>query len=473
MRRLIFGSPLLLVVALSLTQQKPNWPQASVHGAVIVWGSDAAMSDARTAFLQTSKAGGKMLVLPAKGEDWSAVSQATVVSSLKPDEIVGTAAVWVGTSPVSADVAKALLDAKEHGAVIALAKRALQGNGLLRLLGSVSVEGSQQDGESKTAVTVRIADGAVLIANGRTVSARGHGECTFTIPGGGGYGEDRVEVTGSALADLIALERRAIERTLPPFPNKNPSTPEVKSGTLFIVSGGGLPQGLLERFIAACGGPEAPIVYVPCESAEQITTEPSFVDDLRRAGAKNVTWIHTKDRNKADKDETFLKPLKDAKGVWFGGGRQWNLVDSYMDTKAHDLMRQVLARGGAIGGSSAGASIQAELLARGDPLGNTDIIAPGYLRGLGFLPGAAVDQHFTQRDRFKDMTQLMTAYPEWLGIGLDEGTAIVVAGTKAEVAGKGNAFFYDYRTKPAGETDYLRLKAGDKYDLKARKKIEG
>jgi cyanophycinase len=183
-----------------------------------------------------------------------------------------------------------------------------------------------------------------------------------------------------------------------------------------------------------------------------------------------VTWIHTKDRNKSDTDEEFLKPLKEAKGVWFGGGRQWNLVDSYQDTKAHELMREVLKRGGAIGGSSAGASIQAEFLARGDPLGNTNIIAPGYTRGLGFLPGAAVDQHFTQRGRHKDMTLLMKTYPQLLGIGIDEATAIIVRGTTAEVAGRGQVFFYDYRVAPPGEIDYVALKEGDRFDLKERKK---
>ena len=52
----------------------------------------------------------------------------------------------------------------------------------------------------------------------------------------------------------------------------------------------------------------------------------------------------------------------------------------------HEL-QQVLARGGVIGGSSAGASIQADYMVRGDPLGNTNMMAAGYERGLGFLKG--------------------------------------------------------------------------------------
>ena len=100
--------------------------------------------------------------------------------------------------------------------------------------------------------------------------------------------------------------------------------------------------------------------------------------------------LHTKDRTEADSDEEFLKHLSEATGIWFGGGRQWNFVDSYYGTKAHQLMLDVLDRGGVVGGSSAGASIQGEYLARANPVANFDIMAPGYERGLGFISGVAI-----------------------------------------------------------------------------------
>ena len=53
------------------------------------------------------------------------------------------------------------------------------------------------------------------------------------------------------------------------------------------------------------------------------------------------------------------------KGVWFNGGRQWNCVDSYMNTLTYREFHNVLARGGVIGGSSAGATIQGDYLVRG------------------------------------------------------------------------------------------------------------
>jgi cyanophycinase len=172
-------------------------------------------------------------------------------------------------------------------------------------------------------------------------------------------------------------------------------------------------------------------------------------------------------------DEEFLAPLKDATGIWFGGGRQWNFSDSYYGTKAHQMMKDVLARGGVIGGSSAGASIQARYMCRANPVANFDIMAPGYERGLGFIGGVAIDQHFSQRGRQKDMTQLVNRYPQLLGIGLDEATAIIVQESKAQVVGRGKVHFYD-RNQPVipGTDDFLALEDGSYFDLATRKVIE-
>jgi cyanophycinase len=191
-------------------------------------------------------------------------------------------------------------------------------------------------------------------------------------------------------------------------------------------------------------------------------------------GVMHATFIHTKDRRAANTDEAILAPLREATGLWFGGGRQWNLADSYYGTEAQRLMKQVLDRGGVIGGSSAGASIQARFLARATPIGNTRIMAPGYERGgLGFLSGVAIDQHFSQRGRQADMTGLMEHYPQLLGIGLDEATAIVVQKSIAEVVGEGKVHFYDRRLPVEVDgPDFIALSEGSTYDLARRKVLQ-
>jgi cyanophycinase len=266
------------------------------------------------------------------------------------------------------------------------------------------------------------------------------------------------------------LRRAAIARTGPPFPPKEMPTPEVPNGSLVIVGGGGMPADVTRKFIELAGGPDANIVLLPTANPEgPADAENGF---FRRAGAKNVVALPA--RNIEDvEDPKNLDALRKADAVWFGGGRQWRFVDAYEGTKAYDLFHDVLRRGGAIGGSSAGATIQGDYLSRGSPLNNTDMMCEGYERGFGFLPGTVIDQHFRQRDRFADMTELMKTYPRLLGVGLDEATALVVRGHEAEVMGKGEAHFYD-RNKPVadGAPDYETLKAGGRYDLKARKVLE-
>ena len=247
--------------------------------------------------------------------------------------------------------------------------------------------------------------------------------------------------------------------------------PCVDNGALVIVGGGDVPEEVIQRFLDLAGGPDAPIVVLPTAMRDPIPTRLKAVAMLRRAGARNIVVLRERARAEVESPE-YLAVLKEARGIWFGGGRQWRFVDAYLDTKAHELFGDVLRRGGVIGGSSAGASIQADYLVRGNPLGNRRMMAEGYERGLGFLPGAAIDQHFSQRRRFADMTALVGTHPQLLGIGIDEATALIVQGHVAEVVGRNQAHFYDrHKTPTDAEFDYETVGPGGRYDLKNRKTI--
>ena len=193
---------------------------------------------------------------------------------------------------------------------------------------------------------------------------------------------------------------------------------------------------------------------------------------MTRLGFRNVTVLPQTGKDDIE-SEAFEEALQQAKGVWFGGGRQWRFVDAYEGTRAVELFQGVLARGGVIGGSSAGASIQADFLVRGSPLGNEEMMAEGYERGLGFLPGVAIDQHFSQRKRFLDLTSVVRRHPGLLGIGIDEATALVVRGPVGEVIGRGSVHFYDNRNSPlpAAERDHQTVATGGKYDLVERRPV--
>ena len=170
----------------------------------------------------------------------------------------------------------------------------------------------------------------------------------------------------------------------------------------------------------------------------------------------------------------------DAGGVWFSGGRQWRLVDAYKDTKAEKLFWQVLERGGVIGGSSAGATIQGSYLARGDTK-NNQIMMGDHEAGFGFIRNIAIDQHVLARNRHFDLLNILEKRPELLGIALDESTAMIVQGNEFEVIGKSYVLVFDgqfwsregseLKNLPSKNNLFYFLRSGDKYDLKNRKVI--
>jgi cyanophycinase len=335
------------------------------------------------------------------------------------------------------------------------------------------------------AVGVVLNRGALLRLSGRVMSLAGQGTATFVIASGSqttqshsqtiAQRQSRRQSANDYLIDLTQWRRRAIDQTLDVFPPADPDPPHVSGGTLIIVGGGGMPSGLMDRFVEMAGGlDQARLVYVPCSEQAEIRGEPSTIRQWKKMGVRHATFLHTKDRNRANSDETFLAPLKDATGIWLGGGRQWNFADSYYGTRAQRLMQDVVKRGGVAGGSSAGASVQARFLARATPIENFRILAPGYERGgIGFISGVAIDQHFTQRSRQPDMTRLVKRYPQLLGIGIDESTALIVNESVAEIVGNGDVYFYDRSQAIPGEgPDYVKLAAGGRYDLAKRELIE-
>jgi cyanophycinase len=243
------------------------------------------------------------------------------------------------------------------------------------------------------------------------------------------------------------------------------------NGTLIIVGGGLKDASILKQFIELAGGPSAPLVLIPtANESNDFGTNWTYYQQLHDLGATNLTILHTRDRKIAD-SENFIHPLQTARGVWIGGGRQWRLVDSYLHTQTQAELFKLLARGGVIGGTSAGCSIQASYLVRGARAGNKIMMAPGYEEGFGFLRNVALDQHLLTRHRENDLPAVLQKHPELLGIGLDENTAIVVHGDEFEVLGQSKIAIYDPTQWRGtnGESHYF-LQAGDRFNLAARRK---
>jgi cyanophycinase len=234
-----------------------------------------------------------------------------------------------------------------------------------------------------------------------------------------------------------------------------PPYPEEVRGALVIVGGGGFPESARDEFVRLAGGKDkAKVVVIPTASAaaDDPAEADGFLERWKAAGVESVRLLHTRDRKTAD-DPEFTKPLAEATAVWFSGGDQNRIVAAYRGTLVEKELRKLLDRGGVIGGTSAGAAVMSDLMIEGgNPQAKTG-------PGLGLLPGVVVDQHFTERKRQPRLRGVLEANPGYAGLGIDEGTAVVVRGRRIDVHGKGTvtACWGGCATKPAREDV---LKAG-------------
>ena len=234
-------------------------------------------------------------------------------------------------------------------------------------------------------------------------------------------------------------------------------------GTLLLVGGGALPPSVAAQFVRLAGGRHRRFVYIPTAAGDGDFDAQSLESMFRATfGVDHVTILHTRDRRTADSPD-FVGPIEEADAVWFGGGRQWRIADAYLGTRTETALRQLLGRGGIIGGTSAGASILASFLVRGAPEGNWIIDAPGHEEGFGLLPKSAVDQHIDRYHREDDVAPIVRKHPEILGIGLDEATGLFVTGEVASVVGAGRVILHD-GTNHCG-APYVVLYAGAQFKI--------
>ena len=255
------------------------------------------------------------------------------------------------------------------------------------------------------------------------------------------------------------------------------------NGTLVIAGGGSMAgTGIMERFIELGGGAEeGRFVVVPTaggnydrEGDLRVFDEDQVLASWRERGVANVSMLHTHDAKLAD-TEAFSADLAQATAVWFNGGRQWNIVDSYAGPRTYDLFHAVLEGGGVIGASSAGATIQGEYLVRGATEGSQIVMTDeeNHQLGFEFLRKSAIDQHINARMRWDDIIPVIEQQPHLLGIGLSEGTAIIVTGDTFEVMGKWKVAVHDNtRTYQPWQKPYFVLAPGDAYDMKARRTVK-
>ncbi len=223
-------------------------------------------------------------------------------------------------------------------------------------------------------------------------------------------------------------------------------------GTLLLCGGGVIPMSIRDEFHRLGKGEEGTLVLIPTASPRSDAGDFSiWVDYWSSFRWKTVEVVHAANRDAAF-DSALIAIMRRGTAVWLSGGEQQRLSDRYVGTPIEEELHSLYARGGIIGGTSAGAAIVSGTMISG---GTSE---PQFANGLRFLPRTIIDQHFSQRNRQSRLVKAIEAYPNRVGIGIDESTALFVHRDETRVVGDGSVFLL----KSGDGEEFRRMQAGAK-----------
>lgn len=257
---------------------------------------------------------------------------------------------------------------------------------------------------------------------------------------------------------------------------------QAEPGRLVIGGGAVSPDNaeVWQALIAGLPDPEHDtIAVIAAASGEPVASFESFRDTMAAYGVDRSRIVLIRaaviDDDTTAEDESLwasggtdpvnLATIQAASGIWFTGGDQARTAQVLFDDKGAPsplllAVRQRLDQGAVVGGSSAGAAIQPEvMIVRGDGLmalldpvpaapGPDDmetgalILAPG----AGFFRFGLIDQHFDRQARLGRLVRAtLRSEAHRFGYGIDENTALVVdiAQSQARVVGEGGVTVID------------------------------
>ncbi len=238
---------------------------------------------------------------------------------------------------------------------------------------------------------------------------------------------------------------------------------------VMVVGGGTRPPEATRKFVEWCGGAKAKILVITWASGVRDESFDGIKKAFSAAGSVEHGAVRPLDIEKRAK---FITQLKDATCVYFAGGDQNRIMDVLKDEELLKMLRAKYAAGTPVGGTSAGAAVISDPMMTGEAdLKILDGTKVGVRPGIGLVPNVMFDQHFLIRQRHNRLFGFIMEHPDYLGIGIDEGNAVMITDNKnLEVFGKTHVMFIDARGHN-GAMFVNILKAGDRYDLKKRKPV--
>src|SRR5690606_34418884 len=220
--------------------------------------------------------------------------------------------------------------------------------------------------------------------------------------------------------------------------------------------GGGKMQNRIARLIAFGGGEFAEAEEVVDEFLESVKDKndarvaviTAATEEPEGAGVKYNNLFRGRDIphvnavNVSEREDSFdrgsLEKIEEADALFFTGGDQLHVTSLIGGSPLHNLIHKRYREGVAIAGTSAGAMMMSSsIIISGASDQTPKIGAVEIAPGMDIIKGTIIDTHFSQRGRHGRLLTAVAHYPQVLGLGIDEGTALKVENGHFRVIGKG------------------------------------
>lgn len=226
-------------------------------------------------------------------------------------------------------------------------------------------------------------------------------------------------------------------------------------GSLFIIGGGNRSDALIKQLVTTAGLTARDYIIVLPMATTQPDTGFKYITQQLRLHTDVV--IRNFDFNKHDaNDKKWIDSLANAKLIYILGGDQSRFMKAVLNTPVYAAIHNAYQKGATIAGTSAGAAVMSKYMITGkqlkdsvyketfDKLWENNI---EFTEGLGLLQHTIIDQHFIKRNRYNRLISALGDKPDYICLGIDEGTAVIIHGNKATVAGDSQVIRFAHPTK--------------------------
>ena len=220
---------------------------------------------------------------------------------------------------------------------------------------------------------------------------------------------------------------------------------QTPKGKLFIIGGGSRSKELIKKLVETAELKNKDyIVVLPMASELPVESFQGIAKQIAEAIPNKITSFNFSKATVTNKK--WVDSLRNARLIYIAGGSQDRFMDIVRNTPVYDAIHAAYRSGSTVAGTSAGAAVMSKAMITGQQLAGDTTYKETFDKlwdkniefkeGLGLIDSVIIDQHFLKRSRHNRLISALAAHPDYMCIGIDESTAIIVRGKNLEVTGE-------------------------------------